>query len=431
MKFSAPRGTHDLFGNDSLNLRLLEDSSRKTFSIYNFSEIIVPVFEDAGLFTRSIGGTTDIVEKEMYVFEDRKGRKLALRPEGTASVVRACIENQLFQNMAVPKLFYMGSMFRYERPQAGRYREFFQIGAEYFANPEPQADAEIILLAKDILEGFGLKGVKTHIHSIGCSECRNEFRKALIEYFKQGSKALEELCDDCKRRIETNPLRVLDCKIDNHKFACAPKMEQHLCEPCKTHFNSVKSLLDKNSCQYIVDHKLVRGLDYYTRTVFEMRSDLVGSQDALAAGGRYDNLVSELGGSQVPAVGFALGTERVMMARQKMEGYAPPASGNIIFVAAVSETLLTEAFGLAQAMRNKLKDNTVIEGPFAGKSLKSQLKLADRLGASEAIIFGDDEFVRGTVILRNMKSTSIVSFNGVSLESQEQKEVNLHSILER
>jgi histidyl-tRNA synthetase len=420
MNFNAPRGTHDLIEKDAENLRYLETLCRKIFEKWNYSEICFPTFEDAGLFTRSIGESTDIIEKEMYVFEDRKGRKLALRPEGTASTVRALLEHSLMQKMPAAKLFYMGPMFRYERPQAGRYREFYQAGAEYFGNSEPPADAEIIIAASEILKSAGLKKIDTRLNSLGCKACRPAFRQELKNYFS----SKEGLCEDCSNRLEKNPLRVLDCKIDGPRFTDLPQMEKFLCPECKKHFDGVKELLEKSGCGYTVDHKLVRGLDYYTKTIFEIRGSAEGAQDALCAGGRYDNLVEELGGSPTPAVGFALGSERVIAAAQKENAVWNASRPLKVFVAVSGESLLKEAFVFAAGLRRSNLAEPVklaicagapeicVEGPVASRSLKSQLKLADKFGADKTIIFGEDEYKRGAVVLRDMKT-------------QEQKEIKI------
>ena len=412
MNFKAPRGTHDLIAEDARNIRHLESVCRKIFEKWNYSEICLPSFEDAGLFTRSIGESTDIVEKEMYVFEDRKGRKLALRPEGTASAVRALIENGLAQKMPVPKIFYAGSMFRYERPQAGRYREFFQVGAEYFANPDPSADAEIIIIANDILKNMGLQKTVIHLNTLGCSACRPAFRDSLKGYFS----SQKDLCGDCQRRLENNPLRLLDCKIDGPRFLNIPKMEDFLCKECAAHFALVKELLEKSSCGFTVDHRLMRGLDYYTKTIFEIRSASVGSQDALCAGGRYDNLVEELGGNPTQAVGFALGSERVVLAARSENAAWELSLPLKIFIAVSGDCLHKEAFSFAVKLRTlgdydqarralSLDGKSIcVEGPFAGKSLKSQLKLADRFGADIAVIFGEEEYDRGAIVVRDMKT---------------------------
>ncbi|MBO7431857.1 MAG: histidine--tRNA ligase [Elusimicrobia bacterium] len=406
-QYKAPRGTHDIYGQMALALEELDKISRTVFRKHNFKEIKTPMFEDVALFTRSIGEATDIVEKEMYVFEDRKGRKLALRPEGTASLVRAYIEHRLDMEEPIGKFFYCGDMFRYERPQAGRYREFLQMGAEYLGNPDPNADVEIILLAKEILSTLNINDVVIHINSLGCANCRPIFRQKLVDYFS----SIQDLCEDCKRRLEKNPLRLLDCKIDSQKFQNVPTMQECLCDDCKNHFNQVQSLLKSVGCDYVVDDKLVRGLDYYTRTVFEVRSNAVGSQDAICAGGRYDNLVKELGGQQIPSVGFALGSERVLMAAQNTEFFDKLPKNDLVFIAVADEELFNEAFKFAnnlivnkENIRQKfnLKDNIIVEGPFFNKSLKSQFKLADKLGASKTILFGKTEFEQNKIVVKDM-----------------------------
>ena len=416
-QYKAPRGTHDIYGQMALALEELDKISRTVFRKHNFKEIKTPMFEDVALFTRSIGEATDIVEKEMYVFEDRKGRKLALRPEGTASLVRAYIEHRLDMEEPIGKFFYCGDMFRYERPQAGRYREFLQMGAEYLGNPNPNADVEIILLAKEILSTLNINDVVIHINSLGCANCRPIFRQKLVDYFS----SIQDLCEDCKRRLEKNPLRLLDCKIDSQKFQNVPTMQDCLCDDCKNHFEQVQSLLKSVDCKYTVDDKLVRGLDYYTRTVFEVRSNAVGSQDAICAGGRYDNLVKELGGQQIPSVGFALGSERVLMAAQNTGFFDKLPKNDLIFIALADNELFNEAFKFANnlilnkdGIRQKFnfQDNIIVEGPFLNKSLKSQFKLADKLGASKTILFGKTEFDNGKIIVKDMKT-------------QEQQEVSL------
>jgi len=400
MKFNAPRGTHDLYGDNAAKITKLESIARAVFKKYNYSEIRVPTFEDAGLFTRSIGETSDIVEKEMYVFNDRKGRKLALRPEGTASVVRSLIENNLDRTLASAKLFYMGSMFRYERPQAGRYREFFQIGAEYFGVSGPSADAEIILLAMQLLESAGVQDATVLVNSLGCPVCRPAFRQALLDLLKSKE---GELCDDCAKRIERNPLRVLDCKIDSPKITTLPIMEEFLCAECKDHFEMVKALLNAAGCKFSVDSKLVRGLDYYNRTVFEVRSSKLGAQDAVAAGGRYDKLVNEIGGPNIAAVGFALGSERVIMASDMLQAFKANKDVKTIFVATAGNTIL-KAFNLASLLRSSANTKLIVEGPLAGAQLKAQLRLADKVQAAYAVIFGEEELKEDKVLLRDMKT---------------------------
>jgi histidyl-tRNA synthetase len=291
------------------------------------------------------------------------------------------------------------------------------MGAEYLGNPNPNADVEIILLAKEILSTLNITDVVIHINSLGCANCRPIFRQKLVDYFS----SIQDLCEDCKRRLEKNPLRLLDCKIDSQKFQNVPTMQECLCDDCKNHFEQVQSLLKSVDCKYTVDDKLVRGLDYYTRTVFEVRSNAVGSQDAICAGGRYDNLVKELGGQQIPSVGFALGSERVLMAAQNTGFFDKLPKNELVFIALADNELFNEAFKFANKLilnkdniRQKLnlQDNVIVEGPFQNKSLKSQFKLADKLGASKTILFGKTEFDKGNILVKNMKT-------------QEQQEVTL------
>jgi histidyl-tRNA synthetase len=402
MNYKAPRGAHDIFGINASDMSLLEQKAKMIFKRHGFEEVRTPAFEDATLFMRSIGRTTDIAEKEMYVFEDRKKRKLALRPEGTASLVRAFIEHRMDISMPAGKFFYMGEMFRYERPQAGRYRQFHQIGAEFFGSSSPAADAEIIILAQDLLSSVGINEMNVYINSLGCEKCRPLFREVLVKYLC----SVKDLCEDCLRRLENNPLRVLDCKIDSNKFVKAPKMSYYLCGCCKDNFNLTQSLLKSVGCNCTVDERLVRGLDYYTKVVFEIRSGSVGSQDALAAGGRYDNLVGELGGRDIPAVGFALGSERVLLAAQKMGFSSSFQESEKIFVAVADQELFSEAFSFAvKMMRNGLKSNKNISifGPVNDKSLTNQLKFADKIKAIKTIIFAGTEFEDGKFLVKNMK----------------------------
>lgn len=384
------RGFRDLFAPDAQKLTRVEDVARKVFKIYAASELRLPTLELKEIFIKSTGETTDIVQKEMYAFEDGGGRKVALRPEGTPGVVRAYIENN-FQANPVQKFFYIGNMFRAERPQAGRYREFEQIGLESLGNASPAADAEAILMLKDIFDSLGVKDYKVKINSIGCKECRPKFREDLIKFF---SSKKDELCEKCQTRLEVNPLRVLDCKIDGPKFTQnAPK--QILCPECQKHFDEVKKYLD-GKVSYEVDPCLVRGLDYYTRTVFEFQAPIEGAQNALAAGGRYDDLVKSMGGTDTPAVGWAMGVERVSLASAVREENAKK-----IFVVSIEESANTYAFNILQELR---KGGFVVEGGLFGKNLKAQMKQADRTKATFAILVGSSEVDRGTAVLKNLIS---------------------------
>jgi len=306
---SRPRGTRDILNGEAEAYQRLEDTARGIFGLYGYRQLRIPTFEDVNLFSRGIGDSTDIVQKEMYVFKDKKGRKLALRPEGTAGIVRAYIENNLAKKSPVIKVFHYGPMFRYERPQAGRYREFYQVGAEYFGSSEPSADAEVILMAVDVLEKAGLKDLVLYINSLGCSGCRNRYRDALKDAL---SAREEELCSDCRDRMKKNPLRVLDCKKDGEKLLNLPDVHAYLCDDCRSHFGRLQKMLNAAGCAYEIDRRLVRGLDYYTRTIFEIKTGgLSKTEGTVLGGGRYDGLVGQLGGVDTPACGFALGMERV------------------------------------------------------------------------------------------------------------------------
>ncbi|AAC06477.1 histidine--tRNA ligase [Aquifex aeolicus] len=392
MNIQSVRGFHDILGKDAKKFRKISDTARKILKLYNFEEIILPVVEYAELFQRSVGETTDIVQKEMFVFEDRKGRKLALRPEGTAGTVRAFIQHKLYALRPYVKLFYEGPMFRYERPQAGRYRQFHQIGAEVFGVAEPHADAEIIKIVYDILQALGIKGVVVEINSLGCKKDREAYREALLNYLT-GVK--EELCSDCISRMDRNPLRVLDCKVETCKVAVreAPKMIDFLCDECREHYEKLKNYLKALDIPFRENYNLVRGLDYYTRTVFEAVSDELGL--TLIAGGRYDYLVEELGGPPTPALGFALGVERLMLLlpdeEEKEEVYFVIPFGDVH----------EYALRVADILRKKGK---VVEYSYRKGGLKKQLEFADKLGVKYAVIIGEDEVKNQEVTIKDMET---------------------------
>ena len=316
MLTTAPRGTKDILPRDVEAWRYLERTMREICAQYGYLEIRTPVFEHTELFLRGIGETTDVVEKEMYTFTDRGERSLTLRPENTASAVRSYVENKMYADPAPTKLFYIGPMFRYDRPQAGRYRQFHQFGVEALGVEGPNIDAEIILLAVQILQTLGLKDLKLKVNSVGCPKCRPLHREKLQEYFRPH---LGEMCKDCQSRFDRNPLRLLDCKNphDQELAAGAPSLEECLCEECKTHFEGLKELLTAAGVDYVVDHNLVRGLDYYTKTAFEIQYAPLGAQSAVCGGGRYDGLIEEIGGPATPGIGFAMGMERVLLAIER------------------------------------------------------------------------------------------------------------------
>ena len=385
------RGFRDIFEPQSNQFTELENCARGVFSIYGFGELRLPTVELKELFVKSTGETTDIVQKEMYAFEDAGHRQLAIRPEGTPGVVRAYLENNFVQQAPVQKLYYMGNMFRAERPQAGRYREFEQIGADYIGNSAPAADAEVILMLKDIVAKFGAKNYVVKINSLGCDKCRPLYRQALIDFL---SKEKETLCENCQTRLEKNPLRVLDCKVDGTRFAGrVPTMQ--LCSECQEHFDTVQALL-KGKIDYVVDPMLVRGLDYYSRTVFEFQAGDV-SQNAIAAGGRYDTLVKNMGGPATPAIGWAMGAERVILAR----GEVPTSKPKSVCVVSLEKCCNETAFNLMQQLRAA---GIRTEGGLFDKNIKGQMKQADRCGASYALILGGDELQKQVATLKDLTS---------------------------
>lgn len=389
MRFTRVKGVHDIYEPEIQLYQKVEEISREVFRVYGFKEIRLPIIEYTELFQRSIGYTTDIVEKEMYTFNDRAGRSITLRPEGTAGAVRAYIENGFYNLPSPQKFYYMGPMFRYERPQAGRYRQFHQLGVEAFGSDAPLMDAELILLLRTLLMRLDFKNLIIEINSIGCSECRPVYRSRLIEFF---SSRISAFCSDCQRRFEKNPLRLLDCKVPQCIKARedAPSILDSLCENCKAHFNRVISYLDYMGISFSVTPTLVRGLDYYTRTIFEIKSESLGAQNAIAAGGRYDNLVEEFGGPPTPAIGFAIGMERLvsLLKIEKAEEKLPDC-----YIAFIGE----EAERLSLRMGEGLRQKGFWIEIGTGGSLKSQLRKADRLKARYALIIGEEEIKRSVI----------------------------------
>src|SRR5512147_655094 len=382
MAIQAIKGVKDILPADMPAWQHLEATARQLFEDYGFSEIRVPIFEYTELFARSIGTSTDIVEKEMYTFEDRDGRKITLRPEGTAGVVRAFVEHKLYADAQLVKLYYLGPMFRHERPQKGRYRQFYQIGVEALGGTHPHVDIDILAMLHRLFSKLGIAGLTLQINSLGDAECRGAYRDALKAYL-QGK--LPALCADCQRRYETNPLRVLDCKVDADKFGDSPVMLDHLCGPCKEHFDAVEGGLRKLAIPFVVNPRLVRGLDYYTRTTFELVMGHMGAQNTVAAGGRYDGLVEEIGGPPTPGIGFALGVERALSLLDTNELRAPRPS---LFIAALGP----DAAAFALPLIHGLKFSGIrVETDYAGGSLKSQMKKADKSRAGHTLIVGDQE----------------------------------------
>lgn len=411
MLTNAPRGTKDILPSEINAWRYVEDVLRKVCAEFGFKEIRTPIFEHTELFQRGIGDTTDVVEKEMYTFLDRGERSITLRPENTASVVRAFVEHKLYADGQIAKLFYIGSMFRYDRPQAGRYREFHQFGIEALGSDSPSVDAESILLAITVLQRLGLKDLQLKINTVGCPNCRPQYRKLLQDFF--GTKS-QELCEDCQSRLTRNPMRILDCKNPHcHEIAMnAPFLTDCLCDDCRGHFEEVKKLLDAVGVHYEVDHSLVRGLDYYTKTAFEVQYPPLGAQSAVAGGGRYDGLVEEIGGPATSGIGFAMGLERVLLALEKQNLLPQNIEMTDVFVVCTNKEIFQSAFNIVMKLRDR---GLKVEFDYTLGSMKSQMKKANKVQAKYVLIFGDDEFARGSVILKNMANS-------------EQKEITFENI---
>jgi histidyl-tRNA synthetase len=404
MKITSIKGFADIFPGEVETWQWVEAQARQVFAAYNFAEIRIPIVEKTELFSRSIGETTDIVEKEMYSFEDRdaragessEGTKLTLRPEGTAGVVRAYVEAEMYKIEPVRKLYYMGPMFRRERPQKGRMRQFHQIGAEVLGREDPYIDAEILLLLHDFFQALGLTEPALQINSLGCSECRPQYRADLLAFLKAREAAL---CGNCQRRIDRNPLRALDCKEPGCIAATgdAPSILDGLCALCREHFATVQRLLSETQVNFTVNPRMVRGLDYYCRTTFEWTTKLLGSQSAVAAGGRYDGLVQQLGGPPIPGVGFAMGVERLTMLLRLHE--RSDARGPEIYFAWIGVRARDWAFPLTHRLRQQ---GIGVEIEAEARSLKSQMRRADKLKARSVVILGDDELAKGQAVLRDM-----------------------------
>jgi histidyl-tRNA synthetase len=411
LDFKAPKGTNDILPDLAEKKLYLEEIAIQKFDIYGYRPIVTPIFEHTEVFDRGIGEATDIVQKEMYTFTDKAGRNLSLRPEGTAPVVRAYLEHNLNRLSPPLKLYYVGPMFRYERPQAGRYRQFWQIGVEAIGSAEPTLDAEVIILLLDILQSFGLKQLKLYLNSMGCEKCRPNYVKLLKEY----AELLEDkLCSDCQKRLKLNPLRLFDCKNRNCITILnkAPKLLDYLGDECQKHFNEVKELLDLLRIDFEINSKLVRGLDYYTRTTFEVVSEKLGAQNALGGGGRYDRLVEVFGGPPTPAIGFALGTDRVLIAADEEQIKIPRDNELQIFIAVLEKKARPIGVKLLHNLRRKgIKADT----DYLNRSLKAQLKLANRLRAKFTIMIGSDELEKEEFLVRNMETGAQfnIAFNKV------------------
>ncbi|HPX56689.1 MAG TPA: histidine--tRNA ligase [Syntrophales bacterium] len=394
------KGFKDILPEEAFNWQRVEQFARTIFADFGFKEIRVPILEKTELFTRGIGDTTDIVEKEMYTFSDRGTESLTLRPEATASVLRAYIEHNLFSQNAVLRLFTIGPMFRRERPQKGRYRQFHQIDVEVLGSDDPRIDAELMIMLVRFLNGLGLDNLNLDINSLGCSACRSTFREKVIAFLKDTQ---DDLCEDCRRRLHTNPLRVFDCKNETcgQIIKDAPSILDFICDDCRNHFEKVRSSLESFELPYRINHRMVRGLDYYTRTTFEVTIPQMGSQNAVVGGGRYDGLVRDLGGPDISGIGFAIGFERLMALLPPEQTAVPPAPA--LFIAALGNQAREVAFRLCNRLRLK---GIPTEMDYEGKSLKSQMKKADKLGSRYVLILGDREIETGQGELRDMRSST-------------------------
>lgn len=419
----AIKGTKDVLPNESYKNQYIEATCLGVAENFGYKEMRTPVFENTELFQRGVGDTTDVVQKEMYTFDDKGGRSITLRPEGTAGAARAFLENGLSNEALPQKICYLTSCYRYEKPQAGRLREFHQFGIECFGATSPLADAEMISLAKQIFDELGVKDLHLELNSIGCPECRAEYHKALKEYFSQYK---DKLCDTCNDRLERNPMRILDCKspVCSEIAKGAPVVLDYLCDECREHFQKVKSYLDAANIEYIVNPQIVRGLDYYTKTVFEFVSDAIGSQGTVCGGGRYDGLLEELGGQHTPSLGFGMGLERLQLVMEAQGCNFPEPSRPDLFIVAMGEKATLKAVEIAKDMRD---EGFSVVYDLNGRSLRAQMKYADKLGAKFNVVIGDNEVENKVVSLKDMATgesseinldTFVNGFYSVSMESQ-------------
>ncbi|MGN0521286.1 MAG: histidine--tRNA ligase [Eubacterium sp.] len=419
----AIKGTKDVLPKEVHKNQYIEATALDIAEKFGYKEIRTPVFEHTELFQRGVGDTTDVVQKEMYTFDDKGGRSITLRPEGTAGAVRSYLENGLCNETLPQKVCYLTSCYRYEKPQAGRLREFHQFGVECFGTQSPLADAEIIALAKSIFDTLAIKDLSLEINSIGCPACRAEYHKALQEYFSSRS---DELCATCRDRLERNPMRILDCKspVCSEIAKDAPVVIDYLCDDCRSHFDKVQAYLKAQNIEYTVNPKIVRGLDYYTKTVFEFVSNSIGAQGTVCGGGRYDGLVEELGGQPTPSLGFAMGLERLMLLMEAQECEFPKAAVPDLFIVALGEKATLKAVEIAKDMREE-GFSTVMD--LNQRSVRAQMKYADKLGAKFNIVIGDNEVDAGIAKLKNMESgeeteialdTFVSGFYNISLSQQ-------------
>lgn len=404
---NAIKGTLDLLPKESYKTQYVENAVREIAENFGFYEMRTPVFEHTELFQRSVGETTDVVQKEMYTFEDKGGRSITLRPEGTAGAARAFLENGLFNEALPQKIYYLTSCYRYEKPQAGRLREFHQFGVEAFGAGSPAQDAEIIALANEVFNYLGVKNLTLEINSIGCPTCRAAYQKALKAYFETYK---SELCETCKGRLDRNPMRILDCKspVCSKIAAGAPKILDFLCDDCRAHFDAVQQYLNAMQIDFTVNPEIVRGLDYYTRTVFEFVSNEIGAQGTVCGGGRYDGLLEELGGKPMPACGFGMGLERLLLLMDAQNTPFPDRKGCDIYFASMGDKANLEAARLALDLRN---EGLSAQFDTVGRGLKAQMKYADKLGALYTVVLGDNELETGKAQLKNMKDGTLTEIS--------------------
>ncbi len=394
------KGTLDLLPAESHKRQFVEHSCLEIAQNFGYKEIRTPVFEHTELFQRGVGDTTDVVQKEMYTFTDKGDRSITLRPEGTAGVVRSYLEHGLFNEAMPQKLCYLTSCYRYEKPQAGRLREFHQFGIECFGSASPAVDAEVMAVAQNLFDFLGVRNLKLEINSIGCKECRKEYHAALHQYFDSKK---EELCGTCLGRLERNPMRILDCKspVCSDIAKDAPKVTDYLCDDCKAHFESVQTYLKAMGMDFTVNPTIVRGLDYYSRTVFEFVSTDIGAQGTVCGGGRYDGLVEEVGGTHTPALGFGMGIERLMLLMENQGLAFPEAAKCELYIATMGEKATVQAAAMANALR---REGMFVEFDVVGRSVKAQMKYANKIGAKFTVVIGDSELESGIVKLKNMES---------------------------
>ena len=397
---NIPKGTKDVLPSEATKWHFIEEKIRKVTFDRGFREVRTPTFESTELFDRGVGETTDIVNKEMYTFIDKGGRSMTLKPEGTAGVARMFIENGLASDVSPLKMYYITPVFRYEKPQAGRLREHHQFGVEVYGSSSAYADAEVILTAKALFDAVGIKSLKLHINSIGCEKCRSDYNNALKEYF---TARREELCDTCKERLEKNPLRILDCKNDSCKeiIKDVPSVLDYLCDDCKDHFELLKDLLNVSDIDYVVDDRIVRGLDYYTGTVFEFITDTIGAQGTVCGGGRYNNLIASIGGAKTPAVGFGMGIERLTMLAEAQGITLGEKEVPTLYIA--NAGVGSEAVALTEKLRS---EGFSVETDIMQRSVKAQMKYADKRGFKYVIVLGEEELANNVVRIKRMSDAA-------------------------